>query len=66
MTREHDPDRLARRIAQSEHNLAESEKRKEARAAGAAEWALKHSRHTSLPIDRSNPRPKTVSEYPVV
>lgn len=60
------PERLAARIAQSEHNLAEAEKQKLREAAGCAEWAAKHSRNTTLRVDRSSPRTKTVSEYPVV
>ena len=67
MSRENTPERLAARIAQSEHNLAEVEKRKLARAAGTKEWAEKHSRHAGLPIRRDGApaRNKTDSNYPL-
>lgn len=61
-----EPENLPERLARAEHHEAEIQKRKAAQAAGAAEWVAKHSRGTTLQVDRSNPRTKTVSEYPVV
>ena len=63
--RDLDPERLARRIEQSRHNLEEAEKQREREAAGAREWALKHSTHTTLMIRRDGlpGRDRTDSNY---
>lgn len=62
--RDHDPERLARRIEQGLYHEAEIQKRREAEREGAIEWCRKHSTHETLRRDGGPIRDRTVSKNP--
>ena len=66
MTRDHDPERLQRRIEQAQYHEAEIQAKRQREAEGAAEWVAKHKGQQSLPIRRNDGpiRDRTVSEIP--
>lgn len=63
MPREHDPERLAQRIASAMHAEAELQARRQRESEGAKEWAAKHANIRSIRRDPGPVRDRTRSYY---